>query len=211
MRCDSLRMAHFTSAAGSLGRIPRASVLSSPMAIPGEHGGARSFLVCPAKPCCLFRFSGRLFCRLLGLVFLPRLPHSLSELFHRFERPHFEQAHQRSLFILPLFRRRILQHWVVLVWQDHRLRLVRRVGCFGEFSEFMIFSFRLHHELVVKQKPPDHQGRRLATSPAEILFGEFPHRTSAGIFVPALGTVGSPLPGCQTRFGVVPDVGRKLV
>src|SRR5262245_31285159 len=56
-------------------------------------------------------------------------------------------------------------------------------------GEFMIFSFRLHQELVAKQKPPDHQGRRFATSPAEILFGEFPHRTSAGIFIPAQGTV----------------------
>src|SRR5262245_56153311 len=66
--------------------------------------------------------------------------------------------------------------------------------------EFMIFSFRFHQELAAKQKPPDHHGRRFATSPAEILFGEFPRRTSAGTFVPALGTVGSPLPGCQTRF-----------
>jgi hypothetical protein len=53
----------------------------------------------------------------------------------------------------------------------------------------MILSFRLHQELVAKQKPPDHQGRRFATSPAEILFGELPHRTSAGIFIPAQGTV----------------------
>jgi hypothetical protein len=73
-------------------------------------------------------------------------------------------------------------------------------------GEFMIFFLRLHQELVAKQKPSDHQGRRFATSPAEILFGEFPHRTSAGILIPALGTVGSPLPGCQTRFGVIPDV-----
>ena len=64
---------------------------------------------------------------------------------------------------------------------------------------------------MAKQKPQDHQVERFATSPAEILFGEFPHRTSAGIFIPALGTAGSPLPGCQTHFGVVPDVRRTII
>ena len=43
--------------------------------------------------------------------------------------------------------------------------------------------------------------------PAEILFGEFPHHTSSGTFVPDQGHLSSPLPGCQTRLRVVPDVG----
>ena len=53
-------------------------------------------------------------------------------------------------------------------------------------------------------------GRRFATSPAEILFGESPHRTSAGIFHSRSRHRGSPLPGCQTQFGVIPDVSGTL-
>src|SRR5262249_40426593 len=58
-----------------------------------------------------------------------------------------------------------------------------------------------------KTKTARPSGRRFATSPAEILFGESPHRTSAGIFDSRSRHRGSPLPGCQTHFGVVPDVG----
>jgi len=63
-----------------------------------------------------------------------------------------------------------------------------------------------HQELSEKQKPPTHQGGGLIP-PAEILFGEFPHHTSSGTFVPDQGHLSSPLPGCQTPLGVVPDVG----
>src|SRR5215471_20803912 len=80
--------------------------------------------------------------------------------------------------------------WMVLTTSSMSASILICRCCSSELSgEFMIFSFRLHQELAAKQKPPDHQGRRFATSPAEILFGEFPHRTSAGIFIPALGTV----------------------
>jgi hypothetical protein len=44
------------------------------------------------------------------------------------------------------------------------------------------------------------------TPPAEILFGEFPHHTSSGTFVPDQGHLSSPLPGCQTCLRVIPDV-----
>ena len=66
--------------------------------------------------------------------------------------------------------------------------------------------FSVHQELSEKQKPPTHQGGGFIP-PAEILFGEFPHHTSSGTFVPDQGHLSSPLPGCQTRFQVIPDVG----
>jgi hypothetical protein len=48
----------------------------------------------------------------------------------------------------------------------------------------MMFSpVSAHQELAAKQKPPTHQGGGFSP-PAEILFGEFPHRTSSGILVP---------------------------
>jgi len=70
--------------------------------------------------------------------------------------------------------------------------------------------FSVHQELSEKQKPPTHQGGGFIP-PAEILFGEFPHHTSSGTFVPDQGHLSSPLPGCQTRLRVVPDVGRQPI
>jgi hypothetical protein len=51
------------------------------------------------------------------------------------------------------------------------------------FDEFMMY-FSVHQELSEKQKPPTHQGSGFANPPAEILFGEFPHRTSSETSVP---------------------------
>src|SRR5262249_13730155 len=62
-----------------------------------------------------------------------------------------------------------------------------------------------------KTKTARPSGRRFATSPAEILFGESPHPTSAGIFDSLSRHRGSPLPGCQTHFGVVPDVCKNTI
>jgi hypothetical protein len=39
-----------------------------------------------------------------------------------------------------------------------------------------------------KTKPPTHQAA-VFSPPAEILFGEFPHHTSSGTFVPDQGTL----------------------
>jgi hypothetical protein len=57
-----------------------------------------------------------------------------------------------------------------------------------------------------KRKTANPQGGGFSR-PAEILFGEFPHHTSSGTFVPDQGHLSSPLPGCQTRLRVIPDVG----
>ena len=70
----------------------------------------------------------------------------------------------------------------------------------------MFSAVSVHQELPEKQKPPTHQGGGF-DPPAEILFSEFPHRTSTETFVPDQGHLSSPLPGCQTRLEVVPDVG----
>jgi len=71
----------------------------------------------------------------------------------------------------------------------------------------MIFSFRLHQN---SWQNKNRQTIRVGGLP--LLRRRFysvssltAHRRE--IFIPALGTVGSPLPGCQTHFGVVPDVG----
>ena len=64
----------------------------------------------------------------------------------------------------------------------------------------------MHQELSEKQKPPTHQGGGLQSSGGD-LFSEFPHHTSSETFVPDQGHLSSPLPGCQTRLRVVPDVG----
>jgi hypothetical protein len=75
----------------------------------------------------------------------------------------------------------------------------------------MMFSpVSVHQELAEKQKPPTHQGGGFIP-PAEILFGEFPHHTSSGTFVPDQGHLSSPLPGCQTRLRVIPDVGSQRI
>ena len=55
------------------------------------------------------------------------------------------------------------------------------------------------------KKPPTHQGGGFQSSGGD-LFGEFPHHTSSGTFVPDQGHLGSPRLGCQTPLGVVPDV-----
>jgi hypothetical protein len=52
----------------------------------------------------------------------------------------------------------------------------------------MIFSFRLHQELVAKQNRQTIRSAVCHFSGGD-LFDEFPHRTSAGTFVPAQGTV----------------------
>jgi hypothetical protein len=62
-----------------------------------------------------------------------------------------------------------------------------------------------HQELLEKQKTANPSGRRFQSSGGD-LFGEFPHHTSSGTFVPDQGHLSSPLPGCQTRIRVVPDV-----
>src|SRR6516225_9712920 len=56
-------------------------------------------------------------------------------------------------------------------------------------SEFMIFSFRLHQELVAKQKPPDHQvgGLPLLRRRFYSVSLLTAHRRES--FIPALGTV----------------------
>jgi hypothetical protein len=70
----------------------------------------------------------------------------------------------------------------------------------------MMFSpVSVHQELSEKQKPPTHQGGGSQSSGGD-LFDEFPHHTSSGTFVPDQGHLSSPLPGCQTRLRVVPDV-----
>jgi len=59
------------------------------------------------------------------------------------------------------------------------------------FEEFMMFFFCSgHQELAEKQKPPTHQGGGL-NPPAEILFSEFPRRTSSEIFIPDHGHLSS--------------------
>jgi hypothetical protein len=70
----------------------------------------------------------------------------------------------------------------------------------------MSSPFGLHQELVAKQKPPDHQGRRFATSPAEIFIQRAISPHIGGNFRSRARHRGSPLLGCQTRFGVIPDV-----
>jgi hypothetical protein len=71
----------------------------------------------------------------------------------------------------------------------------------------MMFSpVSVHQELSEKQKTAHPSGRGIHP-PAEILFSEFPHRTSSGTFVPEQGHLSSPLPGCQTRLRVIPDAG----
>jgi hypothetical protein len=62
----------------------------------------------------------------------------------------------------------------------------------------------MHQELPEKQKPRTHQGGGFQSSGGD-LFGEVPHHTSSGTFVPDQGHLNSPLPGCQTRFRVIPD------
>jgi len=64
----------------------------------------------------------------------------------------------------------------------------------------MMLFCSVHQELSEKQKPPTHQGGGF-NPPAEILFSEFPHRTSSGNFhFPLKGTLALHLPGCQTRL-----------
>ena len=61
-------------------------------------------------------------------------------------------------------------------------------------------------ELPEKQKPPTHQRGGYRSSG-----GDFIQRASSphivGNFVPDQGHLSSPLPGCQTRLRVIPDVG----
>jgi hypothetical protein len=73
-------------------------------------------------------------------------------------------------------------------------------------TEFMICPFGyIRNSRENKNRQPIRAA--VFSPPAEILFGEFPHHTSSGTFVPDQGHLSSPLPGCQTRLRVVPDVG----
>src|SRR5262249_16419727 len=83
--------------------------------------------------------------------------------------------------------------WICGVDPQHNFRRVHNAFC------------STHQELLEKQKTADPSGRRFQSSGGD-LFGEFPHHTSSGTFVPDQGHLSSPLPGCQTRFRVVPDV-----
>jgi hypothetical protein len=70
----------------------------------------------------------------------------------------------------------------------------------------------LHQELAAKQKTARPSGSAVCHfSGGDFLFGEFPHRTSAGIFIPALGTVALHCPVARLIFGVVPDVAKMVV
>ena len=68
----------------------------------------------------------------------------------------------------------------------------------------MLFVQRIRNSWRNK-KPPTHQGGGFQSSGGD-LFGEFPHHTSSGTSFPIKGTLALPLPGCQTRIRVVPDV-----
>jgi hypothetical protein len=73
-------------------------------------------------------------------------------------------------------------------------------------DEFMMFFVqRIRNSRENKNRQPIRAA--VFSPPAEILFSEFPHRTSTETFVPDQGHLSSPLPGCQTRLEVVPDVG----
>src|SRR5262249_9366270 len=88
--------------------------------------------------------------------------------------------------------------WICGVDPQHNFRRVHNACC------------STHQELLEKQKTADPSGRRFQSSGGD-LFGEFPHHTSSGTFVPDQGHLDSPLPGCQTRIRVVPDVGRHSI
>src|SRR5262249_26735309 len=83
--------------------------------------------------------------------------------------------------------------WICGVDPQHNFRRVHNAFC------------STHQELLEKQKTADPSGRRFQSSGGD-LFGEFPHHTSSGMFLPDQGHLGSPLPGCQTLIRVVPDV-----
>jgi hypothetical protein len=74
----------------------------------------------------------------------------------------------------------------------------------------MIVSFSGHQELAAKQKPPDYQVGRFATSPAEIFLQRIISPHIGGDFRSRSRHRGSPLLGCQTHFGVIPDVEEML-
>jgi hypothetical protein len=56
-----------------------------------------------------------------------------------------------------------------------------------------------------KQKPPTHQGGGF-NPPAEIYLVSFLTTHRRKLSFPIKGTLALPLPGCQTRIRVVPDV-----
>jgi hypothetical protein len=74
----------------------------------------------------------------------------------------------------------------------------------------MIFAFRLHQELVDKQKTADHQSTAVSSRPVKILFGEFARRTSGGTSIPTQSTVASTARLLDSYFGVALDVNGML-
>jgi len=63
-----------------------------------------------------------------------------------------------------------------------------------------------HQELAAKTKTARPSGRRFATSPAEIFVQRVLSPHIGGNFRFRSRHLSSPLPGCQTRLGVIPDV-----
>jgi hypothetical protein len=74
------------------------------------------------------------------------------------------------------------------------------------FDEFiMAFLFSASGTLWRNKKPPTHQGGGF-NPPAETYLVSFPTTHRRELAFPIKGTLALPLPGCQTRFQVVPDV-----
>jgi hypothetical protein len=70
----------------------------------------------------------------------------------------------------------------------------------------MLFVQHIRNSLE-KQKPPTHQGGGF-NPPAEIYLMSLPTTHRRELSFPIQGTLALPLPGCQTRIRVVPDVAR---
>jgi hypothetical protein len=73
----------------------------------------------------------------------------------------------------------------------------------------MVFVQRIRNSRRNK-KPPTHQGGGF-NPPAEIYLVGFPTTHRQELSFPIKGTLALPLPGCQTRFRVVPDVARDRI
>jgi len=73
----------------------------------------------------------------------------------------------------------------------------------------MLFVPRIRNSWRNK-KTPTHQGGGF-NPPAEIYLVSFPTTHLREISFPIKGTLALPLPGCQTRLRVVPDVARDRI
>src|SRR6516162_2873433 len=69
----------------------------------------------------------------------------------------------------------------------------------------MLFVQRIRNHPWRNKKPPTHQGGGF-NPPAEIYLVSFPTTHRRKLSFPIKGTLALPLPGCQTRIRVVPDV-----